>query len=354
VQPSEDWTSSAPPVSSPEFWKRPERVTASSDPDLATAQTIEIMCQHISTAANDWAVRETALDAMRQFAGLSGWNAERAEDDALASAAWWWCKLFVKFVHHESILRRRLGESGHLQGLISPDVLVRMEKPEGDCAIFTECIAAFLRVYGIPFELVTVAVNPGEPEEFSHVYLYAVMPDGRRFPLDASHGKYPGWQVPTSDVFRRQVWDMNGNPVEDRASRFDGLHNYALRGFGQADQIPADWIPGSPYGGGSGPSYTTPIDTTGPTYTAPSQTSSEWPAFFAKLAQQGFTLAEINAIKPGTVVGPQGQILRQTPGYGVPVGGTALSVSGGAGGSMLLIGVLVIGGVMLVMSMGKR
>jgi len=225
------------PIGSPQFWRQPFRVPAAADPEQLTTQTIHIMCGHIRNAAQDPLVQETAGRAVQQFAGLSG----STDAAAIAGAAWWWCKLFVKFVHHELIARRRIGEAGHPQSLIAPEVLVRMKKPEGDCAIFSECMAAFLSVFGVPWELVTVAVNPREPDIFSHVYLYAVLEDGTRLPLDASHGKYPGWQVPSVDVFRRQVWDEDGEPVADQGSRFDGLHNYWYKP-GASEGDPGPWI----------------------------------------------------------------------------------------------------------------
>jgi hypothetical protein len=341
VQPFAADLAGTPQIDSPAFWAQPFRVPASSDPDTATAQTILIMCGHVRKAAGDPVVQYRAADAASQFRGLAG---TRDDARAVAAAAWWWCKTYLKFVHHEFIIRQRLGESGHLQGLISPEVLVRMEKPEGDCAIFSECIAAFLTVFGIPYEFVTVAANPSETDVFSHVYLYAVLPDGSRLPLDASHGQYPGWQVPSAHVTRRQVWDSDGNPVADRGSRFDGLHNYGLRGLGEYDESGA-WVDTAastdPYlqpGGTTydlGPGY---FGTTPPagSITAPSQTSSQWGVFASSLAKMGFDLAKINAIQPGTVVAADGSILRQNPGYAV--GSPTVAANLGISTTTLMIG----------------
>jgi hypothetical protein len=363
-------------------------VAASSDPDTATAQTIAIMCGHVRKASSDEVVKQTAGRAAQQFAGLAGTDGQDAY--SLATAAFWWCKVFVKFVHHELIIRQHLGEAGHLQGLISPEILVRMQQPEGDCAIFTECVCAFLRVFGIPYEIITVAVNPQEPETFSHVYLYAVLPDGTRMPIDASHGDYPGWQVPSSHVSRRQVWDAAGNPIADQGSRFDGLHNYGLRGglgdvcdpsapdfdlsacdlLSAAGQLVAcsdgtmaasaagcpapaivgnsvlcsdgvTWAPSAAScpGGQGSIAYTAPSGT-------PANNSAQWAAFSTALLKSGLTLAEIQAIQPGTVVSANGAILRQSTGVSV---GTSL---GTMSTSTLLIGGVVI--LVLLMSMGKR
>lgn len=325
---------------------------ASSDPDTATAQTIGIMCDHVRNAAGDPWVIGTARASVKSFGQLSGDTDVAAQ---IAVGAWWWAKTFIKFVHHEFIIRQRLGEAGHLQGLISPEVLVRMDRPEGDCAIFSECVAAFLTALGIPFEFVTVAANPREPEIFSHVYLYAVMPDGSRLPLDASHGDYPGWQVPSAHVSRRQVWDASGNRVSDQGSRFDGLHNYGMRGLGDIQSDFDAFMQGGGFDQGNPYDYVS-VDTnapySGPVYTAPSQNSSQWATFASSLAKMGFDLARINAIQPGTVVGANGSILRQNPGYSVPPpgGGAALSIKGG-GTNLLLIGGLAIGALFLVSGM---
>jgi hypothetical protein len=64
----------------------------------------------------------------------------------------------------------------------------------------------------------------------------------------------------------------------------------------------------------------------------------------------GFTLAQINAIQPGTVVQPNGTIIRQTPGFAVPVGspiGTALS------GNTILYAGLGLAALLIVGSMFK-
>jgi hypothetical protein len=342
-------------------------VPASTDSDTATAQTIEIMAGHVRAAAVDGQVVNCARNAVSQFSGLGQGSGTAADPRSLnaravAGAAFWWCKVYVRFVHHDFIISRRLGESGHLQGLISPEVLVRMENPEGDCAIFSECVAAFLTAFGLLFEFVTVAVNPNEPEIFSHVYLYAVMPDGSRLPLDASHGLYPGWQVPSSDVFKRQVWDANGNPVADRGSRFDGLHNYGMRGglgaegdFGGEYSPAGQEVPVDPYlqpGGTAydlGPGY---FGTQGQSpLTVPAQNSAQWGAF-ANSLKGVLTLAEMYALKPGTQVLPDGTVQQQNPGYAIGTPTGALNLGSGISTTTMLLIALGVGAV-LMMSKGR-
>ena len=117
-----------------------------------------------------------------------------------------------------------MGDGNELQLLIAPEALLHMERPKGDCAVFTTLVCALLDCLAIPWEIVTVAVDPRQPGIYSHVYARAVLEDGRRLPLDASHGAYPGWEVPRSRASAVQVWDEDGNPIEDQDSGYRGLH----------------------------------------------------------------------------------------------------------------------------------
>jgi len=199
-----------------------------TDPDLATAETIRIMCEHIDRAALDEAVQQAAIDAVKIFRG-GNFAVAAGEDPTtpknIAISAWWYAKHRLKFEHHEKMIRVLFGESGQLQLLISPEILVRLSHPRGDCAIYVLLICAILRCWNVPYEIVTAACDPTEPGIFSHVFVYAVMPDGTRFPLDASHGAYPGWQVPFNHRTRTQVRDADGNPVEDHPM-YSGLGAY--------------------------------------------------------------------------------------------------------------------------------
>jgi hypothetical protein len=66
------------------------------------------------------------------------------------------------------------------------------------------------------------------------------------------------------------------------------------------------------------------------------------------MAKAGYTLAQIKAIQPGTVVGANGAILRQSTGYAVP-GSTGVSLPGfGFSTPMLMIGGLAVLAVMFM------
>jgi hypothetical protein len=159
---------------------------------------------------------------------------------------------------------------------------------QGDCDDFTMMLCALLGCCGLGYEIITVAASPREPGTFSHVYCRAVLPDGSRVPLDASHGKYPGWQVPTAHVSRLQAWDEDGNPVSDQGSNnWDGLHGYtAARGLGACGDC-NDWdeagncigydASAADCGGGGGATPLPPVTLTQPGATCIASTPSDCP-----------------------------------------------------------------------------
>jgi len=337
---------------SPEFLRRANRAPASNDPYEATARTVALMCDQVATSARDPLVGRAAVQAVRQFRGgpefASTGRDPFADSQAIASSVWWWVKTNLKFVHHSALLLAWFGED-QLQLLISPDVLLRSPRKVGDCAIYSELAAALLVANGVDYEFVTVAVNPSQPEVFSHVYVYAVLPDGRRFPLDASHGDYPGWQVPAADVSRVQVWNSAGHPVADRGSRFDGLHNYMRRGMGdgpESVQLPyfADT--------NAQPWAVDPASTYAPPAAAP---GVDWGSILGSQLSKWTQIAG-NVIAPQTnlVRGPNGQLMYSAPASS-PTSAfpTSLLASGVGGGSILLYGGLALGAVLLFSSLKK-
>ena len=399
-------------MDSAQFRKQAPRVQLSDDPDTATEQTVQEMCRQIHQAAQDPLVQQSAVNAVRNFRGGPVWIGAGIDPfsnaQCMAESCWWWCKHFLRFKHHGSMFEAWSADLGDprtkLQLLIAPDVLVRMGRMEGDCAIYTMMLCALLESLGLPFQIVTLAVDQMQPTIFSHVFVRAAGES-----LDASHGPYPGWQAPAEDIHREWVFDMTGRKASD-SPRFNGLHAYRSRGlrggvwsglnvgFGKirrpgmgamiCDDTGDCWDDGT--GGASAPttaptlSYAqllaagnqactcvngtcaesgdscsgapavTSVNGT-PGYTAPNQNSAQWASFATQLMKSGMTLAEINAIQPGTVVSANGAILRQSTGLPVPVGNTSsfTTALGTMSSSTLMIGAVLIGAVLL-MSKGGR
>ena len=92
---------------------------------------------------------------------------------------------------------------------------------------------------------------------------------------------------------------------------------------------------------------------TTPGLVAPSQSSLAWANFAANLAKAGMTLAQINAIQPGTVVSANGAILRQSTGLPVPVTTSNTNLGLSASGSSGLIIAAVVG-LVAVMMLGRK
>jgi hypothetical protein len=185
------------------------------------------------------------------------------------------------------------------------------------------------------------------------------------------------------------VWDAAGEPISDQAPVVSQLHEYLATGLGDDSfDVNIDTSDASSYAtnptdatlselglptdttdlssvfssitGGATPTYTDA--STGLTatkvgsssgYVAPSQSSAQWAAFATALAKGGMTLAEINAIQPGTVVGANGQILRQSTGLPVPVG-TGITAALGSSSTVLLVAGLAAAALLFVMMSGNK
>jgi len=366
------------------------------------------MCGCIDRASQNPALAAVARDAVARFGALGasfpamgsgfapggdaagGIAADRAvgwrSSADLARAVFWWVKYAVSPMRHSQFKTLVAAFPEKKQLIVDPVALLGMDRPAGDCSAFTMLVCALLRRLWVRYELVTVAVDPEEPSIFTHVYPRAVLDvlrpgssrqleaagaDARvRLPLDAHAGTAPGWEVPAQDVFRKQVWDAHGQPIADGDSRrFTGLHEYIGLGDDAADVasidvtydptsglyadtgtgLPASTIDALTLANQITPSYSLPAGS----MVAPSPTSTNWAAFATALAKSGMTLAEINAIQPGTVVGANGQILRQATGLPVPVAGGSVTAALGSNSSLLLFGGLAVV-VVLMLAMSKK
>lgn len=354
---------------SQEFMDRGERTAVSDDPDEACSQVVRRMCGLIKDAARDPEFQGFARHAVRQFGGGPLFATTRRDPltdaHAIAESAWLWCKTHLKFVHHSKLMQWYLGMQDGYQLLIAPTVIlgalcsqdpdIRERGRRGDCAIYTMMCAAICEACGVPVEIVTLAVDPGQPGVYSHVFPRA-MTDAGRLPLDASHGLYPGWQVPQKHIFRSQVWSDSGRPIADRRQRFDGLHGFERLGMGAmiCDDTGACTDDGTSSSGYpvAGVDYNPAL--LGPQSTVPNVGSGgSFPTgnVIANLLSQ-WTAIGGRVIAPQTMytVGPNGQVSYSTPGsgplpssLGTSLGGSSLLWLGG--GALALV---------LLMSLGKK
>lgn len=212
-----------------------ERADALDDNDAVTQQTIEQMCGYIRESLADPLVARAAVEAQQRFgSGNGSCNDGRSTNALDAWGVFWYVKHLLKFRSDDGALLEFQGEQGQQDLLISPAVLLRMRQPKEDCDGFSMLTCALLGELGIPAYLCTIAVDPSDPERWSHVFVVAMV-DGVPLPLDTSHGSAPGWMVPEERIFRLQCWDMDGKRADlnwKRRKR-STLHGYVniARGF---------------------------------------------------------------------------------------------------------------------------
>jgi transglutaminase-like putative cysteine protease len=172
---------------------RVDQFQPSGDDDTAVLQTLNRMDAISRRAAADPHIRQAAELAAAHLPETAG-SREKA------AAVWQWVKANVRFVQDEDLV------PGVREVLIEPPRLVTMPEPQGDCDDFTMLTCSMLAALGVPARPVAVAADPQDPSRFSHVYAEAILEDGARMPLDASHGQYAGWEVPANRVHRRLPW----------------------------------------------------------------------------------------------------------------------------------------------------
>lgn len=337
--------------------------------DRATAQTIRVIADQIRESINTPIVQHYAYRAVSTFHGgpLYPQGADLTDERLLACSVWFCAKHVVKFREHAEQIKALLNEEDQLQLLIAPHALLAMRNPAGDCAVFTPLVCALLGALNVQYEIVTVACDPRQPEVYSHVYARAVTKQGQYIPLDASHGKYPGWEVPREHQIRKQVWDANGDPTDDVAPTVPHLGQYRARiqnrvmprrvglgrwGLGDCT-VDADT--------GMTSCDVSAVDTSTTTLNYPgmpqisgpptSTTNSgvNWGSVLANALGQGINLAG-KVVAPTTTIvrGPGGQLYVQTPaGSSTSLTATSLLSSGG-GGNLLLIGGAVLIGILVL------
>jgi hypothetical protein len=355
-----------------------------SDPWDATHQTVQYMARLIHDSEADSIINNAAQSALRRF----GVMADVSTPAGRAASVWWFAKRAIKFVHHQKLLRAWLGKADELQLLISPDVLLKMEQPKGDCAVFTCLICAMLECLSVPWEIVTVAVDPNQPDVFSHVYPRAILREGYCLPLDASHGKYPGWEVPAQRVLLKQVWDSHGEPIEDQDSGFRGLHGleggsvglegFQLNGLGQDDGTdtgvdlsgatygPTDTQLGVPSSTGTYYDSTTGVtyDSAGnvisvgtpstPISSAPSTSNTELASILANFGAAWTKIAGQVIAPQVTETGPGGTSITGPASALQSILGSGTVSLGGTNVNILMLAGIAIGALLLISSLGKK
>lgn len=192
-----------------------------ADTDISTAQTVALMAAAIRRAERSPVIDRAAADIARTLP-------DNAQDADVAAAVFAYVKRRVDFLEDSTLITACWPDQpASSEVLIEPDRLLSTEQPAGDCDDFTMAVCALLRRLGVDCEIVTVAADPEHPDNWSHVYAYALLHPDRRLALDASHGDRPGWEAPR--IFRRAVW-----PIEPPAHTLHGLNGLGAFSWGDA------------------------------------------------------------------------------------------------------------------------
>lgn len=359
----QDAAYSASPMTQP-FLSAARVFQPSPDPDTAAVETIELMRSYIKDSARDPLVQSEARRAVEQYpsillalAGISGNDARlssAAREQGIAESCWAWAKHNLKFVHHSKLLGLWIGKDDALQLLVSPDVIVHAlngtdrqaagRARQGDCAVYSPMICALLEALGLDWELVIAAVDGNQPDIFTHVWPRAVLSDGRRISLDASHGSYPGWHVPVRDIHRLQVFDSSGRPVPDQGDTFSGFGQYIQTGLGDIDpyagldQTIAPAISGEYNYALDSPPYLGSDYSYNPGRAPAGGSSFNWGNTVGGLLSQWTKIgADVIAPRTNYSVGKDGSVSYSTPGASMPPNSAAFNIGGG-GNTLLWVG----------------
>lgn len=176
--------------------------TNPTDNLVSTLDTISKMIGLVNDSASSPIVIQTAIDI------VSGIGKSKPTEMDLIRGIFWWAKHHIHFKEDEQALVQDFGIEDLGTGkelLLSPPYLLSMPQPTGDCDDFSTLIATLLKISG--FKRVgfrTIAADRLDPRCFTHVYVIVTLLSGELFPLDASHGGFPGWEH--DGIFKQHDW----------------------------------------------------------------------------------------------------------------------------------------------------
>jgi hypothetical protein len=238
--------------------------------DAGTAQTIAQIRRLVARGKKSIEINRLAIAIV--------WQTPQFSETPKAQAIFDWVQQNTRFI--PMIV--------NAQTLRTPEEILRVRA--GDCAnLNAVLIPSLLGTIGIRSRLVTIAGDPEDPDEFTHVYAEAFV-DGEWVPMDVARPGAAFGRAPET-YSRKRVWDLESPRYQD----VNGLSGFLLsgrrsRGMGQDD---FNWnslitaLPGIESGGAQianaasgGPSYgipgvTYPVGTVGtyPTTTLGVQTT---------------------------------------------------------------------------------
>src|SRR5271155_2837022 len=164
--------------------------------DQGTQQTIELMRHLIDEALADQNFVNLAVRIVKTVPAY--------HDLGEAEELYNWVKQNICFTK-DPVTKEKL---------YSPQDLLKIRA--GDCDDISMLLGAFLLALGYPARLITLAANPSQPTEFSHVYIEAEVPpgSGQWLPMDAARADAQFGVAPPT-YFRKRAWSLTDQSYQD-------------------------------------------------------------------------------------------------------------------------------------------
>lgn len=163
--------------------------------DAGVAQTIELMRRLIDEATKDPSVNRLAVEILKNS------GAPQHDPLAEAEAIYAWVHANIRFVNDP------------VDSFGDPKETLRaardiLELGAGDCDDFTILMLSLAQNIGLQGRIVTVASDPRDPSQFTHVYPEVDI-DGEWVPMDAAR---PGAEfgLAPARVYRKKEWNAPG------------------------------------------------------------------------------------------------------------------------------------------------
>lgn len=163
--------------------------------DAGVAQTVELMRQLIDQATKDPQVNRLAVEILKQS------GAPQHDPFAEAGAIYAWVHANIRFVNDP------IDSYGDPKETPRPARAI-LDLGAGDCDDFTILMSSLLQNIGLQTRIVTVASDPRDPSQFTHVFPEVDI-DGEWVAADAARPDAQFGLAPAR-VYRRKEWGGHG------------------------------------------------------------------------------------------------------------------------------------------------
>jgi len=185
----------------------PKQVSITEIPEgiEGTKMTVEEMAKEAEKGALNW----TVISITREITK----NKKSRDYEAIADEIFWWVKKNIKFNR----------DPVPAELIQSPEMTIKVKT--GDCDDMVILLDSMMQSVGIPTRYVTISYLPDAKDDYTHVYLEALVSKENQKakwkPYDASvPNSTPGWKPPK--YYKMGIWEPGGK-YRELAGFFDDL-----------------------------------------------------------------------------------------------------------------------------------